>query len=106
MAEQVVTIDGFDPLKVSIPRAERFAGVVRIQLPPVHLVIYDLSLGGILDGAPHIGADARVTDLVLTLGEPGITGAQLFDLIYAAQDRFRDIWQAMQRAMDERGALL
>ena len=101
-----IPIKSFNPLSLSIPKAEVFVGDVEIMLPDLHVQIYDLSMGiDLLKGA-HIGADGQVFSLKLTIPEPGVTPAKMMEFVYAAQDTLEKMWKIAQKEMDKRGALL
>lgn len=102
---QVISITGFEPLQIAVPKCKQFVGTVRIELPAVHLKVYDLSLAGLLPGA-HIGADASILALTLNLAEPGITDADMMKFIIEAQEELAAAWRAAQQFLDDRGALL
>ena len=99
-----VRITAFEPLTVELP-AGRIAGKVTIELPAVHVQLYDLSLGGLLPGA-HIGGDIGVVGLSFDAADVGMTPGQIADFITRAQPELKQIWRAYQDELDKRGALL
>ncbi len=101
-----ISISSFHPLQFSIPEVDMFVGKVSIVLPELHVQIYDLSMGiDLLKGA-HLGGDAQVFSLDLTIPEPGITPAKMMEMIYAAQGTFEKMWKTAQKELDKQGALL
>ena len=101
-----ICISAFNPLCISIQKAELFVGKVSIVLPDLHVQIYDLSMGiNLLKGA-HIGADGPVFSLDLTIPEPGVSPGKMLEMIYAIQDELEKIWKTAQEEMDKQGALL
>lgn len=101
----LIAILSFDPLRLELPTAAELAGEVQVQLPPVHVNLIDLSLGGLLPDRPHIGADLPMTKVSIKLSEPATVG-NLVDLIAGRIDIWRDLWRASQRALDKCGPLL
>jgi hypothetical protein len=105
MSTPLIIIESFDPLRLTLPADRRLAGHVRVRLPPVHIKLVDLSMGGIIPDGPHIGLDAPMTDLIITLAEPATVG-NIFDAIAGNIDVWRDLWRASQEALDKCGPLL
>ena len=99
-----VRITAFEPLTVELP-AGRIAGKVTIELPAVHVQLYDLRMGGLLPGT-HIGGDIGMAGLSFDTGDVGMTPGQLADFITTAQDELRQMWRVYQDELDKRGALL
>lgn len=108
MTEEPVTefvIHGFHPLNVALPEGEQVEGKIRILLPPVHVQLYDLSMGiDLLKGA-HIGGDAPMFGMTITLPEPVDTG-DLVKFLIASQGTLELLWAAYQHELDVKGALL
>jgi hypothetical protein len=100
-----IRIKSFDPVVIELPKVQTFIGETRIILPPLHLQLYDLSLDGALPGA-HIGSDAELAGVTITLSKPGIDAAEMLTFIMAAQDQFKAMWKIVQRELDKHGALL
>jgi hypothetical protein len=90
-------------LTVELPSG-RIAGKVTLELPAVHVQLYDLSMGGLLPGA-HIGGDMTLAGLSFDTGDVGITPGQLADFITTAQGELKQIWRIYQDELDKRGAL-
>ena len=67
MTEPTITILSFDPLQMQLPSAPAAFAIVVVRLPPVHLKLFDLSLGGIIPDGPHIGTELPMADIVITL---------------------------------------
>ena len=104
MSEPTITILSFDPLQMQLPLASAAFAIVVVRLPPVHLKLFDLSLGGIIPDDPHVGTELPVTDIVITLKEPVALG-KIVDMIAASVDRWCEIWQATQRFADDYGPI-
>lgn len=104
MTEPTITILSFDPLQMQLPSAPAAFAIVVVRLPPVHLKLFDLSLGGIIPDGPHIGTELPMADIVITLKEPAALG-KIVDMIAASVDRWREIWQATQRFADDYGPI-
>jgi len=100
-----VRIKSFDPILIELPNVQTLTGEVRIVLPPIHLQIYDLSLGGALPGA-HLGSDAEIAGLTMTLQEPGMKASDMLAFIMAAQDDLKKMWDIWQAEFTKHGALL
>lgn len=96
-----VTIKSFDPLEVSFPN-EPLTGPIHLILPPAHIKVWDLSMGGALPGA-HIGADVEGPCLTLT-AEEGFewSRADMIEFITQAQDEIKGIWLLYQEELDKR----
>jgi hypothetical protein len=94
-----IHIGQFNPLEVTIPKVEgSFVGKVKIVLPDVHMQLYDLSMGiDLLKGA-HIGADGPAFSVDMDVPEPGVTRAQMMEMILAAEEA--------QGELDKAGAIL
>lgn len=101
-----ICISSFDPLRFSIPKAELFVGKVSIVLPDLHVQIYDLSMGIELLKGAHIGGDASVFSLDITIPEPGVSPGKMMEFVYAAQSTLEKMWKLAQKKLDKRGALL
>jgi hypothetical protein len=102
MNAPLIIIESFDPLRLQLPAEMRLADQVRVRLPPVHIRLFDLSLGGLI---PDIGLDAPMTELIITLAEPATVG-NIFDAIAGNIDAWRDLWLASQQALDKCGPIL
>lgn len=101
----VIHILSFDPLRLELPAGKKVVGKVAIRLPPVHLRLYDLSMGGIIDGSPHLGADTPMWDITLDVPKP-IPLSKLVDLVTTKADHFKAVWQVAQNALDEAAPLV
>lgn len=100
-----ITINSFDPFTVSLPEGKQLVGKVRIVLPPIHVQVYDLSMGlDLLKGA-HLGSDASIFGWNIDLPEPVDTG-KFMQFLVESQDTFRESWKVAQAEFDKRGALL
>ena len=104
MTEPTITILSFEPLQMQLPLASAAFAIVVVRLPPVHLKLFDLSLGGIIPDDPHVGTELPMTDIVITLQEPVALG-KIVDMIATSVDRWREIWQATQRFADDYGPI-
>lgn len=105
MTVPVVIIESFDPLRLQLPAGMRLTDQVRVRLPPVHVKLLDLSLGGLIPDSSYIGLDAPMTELIITLAEPATVG-NIFDAIAGSIDAWRDLWLASQEALDKCGPIL
>lgn len=99
-----IAILKFDPLTLELPNVPMIEDEVVIQLPPVHLTIYDLSMGGIIDGHPHIGTDVPLVNVTIKLTAPLALGT-VVDMIVGGLDLWRDAWQAGQDAVKGKALL-
>ena len=106
MISERISISAFNPLRLSIPKVELFVGKVSIVLPDIHVQIYDLSMGIELLRGAHIGADGQVFSLNMTIPEPGISPAQMMEMIYTTQGTLEKMWKIAQKELDKQGALL
>ena len=106
MPEPTIHILSFDPLRLELPPVAAFSNTARIRLPPVRLKLLDLSLGGLLEGAPAVGAEAPVTDVCIDFDGATLKIGEVVDIIVASVDNFRQVWQAAQGALDRYGPLL
>ncbi len=98
-------VKSFDPLVVELPTGP-IVGRVTVVLPPVHLQLYDLSMGLDLLAGAHIGGDMPIAGLSFDVGAEGIAPEKVVGFIHKAQAELRTIWQAYQDELDKRGALL
>jgi hypothetical protein len=105
MSAPLLIIEGFDPLRLQLPAEMQLTDQVRVRLPPVHIRLLDLSMGGLIPDGPHIGMDAPMTELTITLAEPATVG-NIFDAIAGNIDAWRDLWLASQEALDKCGPIL
>ena len=105
MTASLIIIEGFEPLRLALPADVDLVGEVRVQLPPVHVKLIDLSLGGLLDDAPHIGLDAPMTCIKIELSEPTTVG-HIVDAIIDSASSWWALWQASQKALDKCGPIL
>lgn len=99
-----IAILKFDPLTLELPNVPMIEDEVVIQLPPVHLTILDLSMGGAIDGHPHIGTDAPLINVTIKLTAPLALGT-VIDMIVGGLDLWRDAWQAGQDAVKGKALL-
>lgn len=95
----------FDPLTIQFPPGH-ISGRVVILLPPLHLQLYDLSMGMDLLAGAHIGADVQLVALSFDVGENGVGSEKIFEFIRRSREDLRVIWQAYQDELNKRGALL
>ena len=58
------------------------------------------------DPGANIGADGPIFSVIFDIPEPGVTRAQVMEMILAAEDIFEEMWKTAQREMDKHGALL
>ncbi len=93
-----VSILKFDPLTLELPADAMIDGELTIVLPPVHLVVYDLSMGGIIPGAPHVGADYPLARLTVPLDKPMGLGA-VVDMVVVNLPLARAAWRSIQDKM-------
>ena len=105
MSAPLLIIEGFDPLRLQMPAEMRLTDQVRVRLPPVHVKLVDLSLGGLVPDAPHIGLDAPVTDITIILPEPTTVG-EIVNTLIASAGAWQALWLASQRALDNCGPIL
>jgi len=105
MSAPLIIIEGFDPLRLTFPAGTGLTSEARVRLPPVHVKLLDLSMGGLIPDGPHIGMDAPMTELIITLAEPATVG-NIFDAIVGNIDAWRDLWLASQQALDKCGPIL
>jgi hypothetical protein len=98
-------IEGFEPLRLTLPADVDLVGEVQVQLPPVHVKLVDLSLGGLVPDAPHIGLDAPMTDITIILPEPTTVG-EIVNTLIASAGAWQALWLASQRALDNCGPIL
>ena len=98
-------IEGFEPLRLALPTEVDLVGEVWVQLPPVHVNLIDLSLGGLIPDQPHVGADLPLTRIAITLSEPTTVG-HIVDAIIESASSWWAIWQASQKALDQCGPIL
>ena len=105
MTAPLIIIEGFDPLRLTLPADTELTNELRVRLPPVHIKLLDLSMGGLIPDGPHIGMDAPMTDITITLAEPATVG-NIFDAIAGNIDAWRDLWVASQQALDKCGPIL
>lgn len=101
----VIHILSFDPLRLELPAGNKVVGKVAIRLPPVHLRLYDLSMGGIIDGSPHIGADTPLWDITFNLEKP-IPLSKLVSLVTTKANDFKAVWKQAQSVLDEAEPLI
>lgn len=101
----VIHILSFDPLRLELPSTQKVVGEVAIRLPPVHLRLLDLSMGGIIDGSPHVGADTPLWDITFNVAKP-IPLSKLVDLVTTKADHFKAVWQEAQNVLDETAPLI
>ena len=99
-----IAILKFDPLTLELPAVPMIEDEVVIQLPPVHLTILDLSMGGIIDGHPHIGANVPLINVTIKLTVPLRLG-EVVDMIVGKLDLWREAWQAGQNAVRNKALL-
>jgi len=99
-----VTIENFHPLTITWPDGE-LVGEVRLVFPPIHVKMYDLSMGDIIPGGPHLGSDAPIVGCTLTFDKPADKG-DFMKFIEASRDDLETAWQAYQDEFDKKGALL
>lgn len=98
-------ITGFHPLNVTLPPGEEVVGKIRIVLPPIHVKVYDLSMGiDLLHGA-HLGSDVPILGLDLEATEP-VPVEALMAFIVKSKDDLEQIWKLGQTQFDKKGALL
>ncbi len=93
----------FDPLQLELPPGD-IVGEIEIELPPVHVRILDLGMGGLLPNA-HIGADISAISIKMSVETP--QGGQI--LLGHVRDfpaDYKKIWELAQAEFDEQGALL
>ncbi len=105
MSTPLITIEGFDPLRLELPAVTGLSTEVRVRLPPVHVKLVDLSLGGLVPDAPHIGLDAPMTDITILLPEPTTVG-EIVNTLIASAGAWQALWLASQRALDNCGPIL
>lgn len=100
----VIKILQFDPLRLELPtvkEGKRFS----IVLPPVHVKVLDLSMGGLIEGNPHIGADAELFECYANFDEP-VPVATMVEHIAGAADLYKKMWAHLQKGMDAADPLL
>lgn len=105
MTTPLIVIESFDPLRMELPGTAEVDGEIHVQLPPVHVKLVDLSLGGLLDDAPHIGMDAPMTRIKIELSEPSTVG-EIVNMLIHSKDAWQALWRASQKALDGCGPLL
>ncbi len=105
MTTPLIIIEGFEPLRLTLPADADLAGRVQVQLPPVHVTLVDLSLGGLIPDRPHIGMDAPMTCFEITLSKPSTVG-DIVNMLLSTMDTWQALWRASQQALDGCGALL
>jgi len=99
-----VTITKFNPLTIAWPNAP-LAGKIRLVLPPIHIQVYDLSMGiDLLKGA-HLGGDAPILGIDIELSE-SINKGDLMNFIEATKDKLEELWSLGQKEFNKKGALL
>ncbi len=105
MSTPLITIEGFDPLCLELPAVTGLSTEVRVRLPPVHVKLVDLSPGGLVSDGPHIGMDAPMTDITITLLEPTTVG-EIVNILIASAGFLQALWQGSQEALDKCGPIL
>ena len=105
MTPSLIVIESFDPLRLQLPAAVDLAGHVMVQLPPVHVKLVDLSLGGLIEDKPHLGADLPMTCIRIDLPKPSTVG-EIVNMLISTVDAWHSMWRASQKALDGCGPIL
>lgn len=97
-----IAILSFDPLRLELPENLEPTTEVLVCLPPVHIKLFDLSMGGLVPDDPHIGMDAPITNITIILPKPTSVG-DIVSMISASASTWRALWLASQKALDNCG---
>lgn len=100
----LIVIESFDPLHLTFSKLEA-TDVVEVQLPPVWVKLLDLSLDGLIEDAPYVGAEISLPHIEMRLSQPLPMG-EIANMIIDNINAWQDVWRNMQKAMDRHGALL
>jgi len=101
-----IKITSFAPLQLEMPaKPGPYLGPIAIQLPAVHYNFYDLSMGGMIPGEPHLGADLEGWQYTFEAVEP-MTLGKLIELVTVAKDDFKKLHKLIQRGVTELGPLM
>lgn len=101
----VIHILSFNPLRLELPADQQVVGDVAIRLPPVHLRVLDLDLGGAIPGSPHIGADTPLWDITFKVTKP-IPLSKLVELVTTKAPSFEAVWKEAQSILDQEAPLV
>lgn len=106
MSETVieVIIEKFHPLTIVWPDGE-LVGKVRIVLPPIHLRICDLGMGGVIPGDPHLGSDTPIAGINIFTPTP-LDKGDFMNFIEESRGDMEQLWTAYQTEFDKREALV
>ena len=100
-----VVITGFDPLSFILPIGKQLVGPVRVVLPPIHVQVYDLSMGFDLLKGAHLGSDVPIFGINIDFVGPVDMG-KFVQFLVESQDTLKGMWEVAQAEFDKRGALL
>lgn len=100
-----IVIKSFHPLSITLPEGDTLQGKVRVVLPPLHVQVVDLSMGGIIPGSPHLGSDAPLVGYNVEF-EEAVDLGPFMQFVIKSADLFEQIWKAYQGEFDKKGALL
>lgn len=109
VAKLIISVTSFDPLVMQLPAAAQVANILVIKLPALHLKVFDLSMGGIVPGAPHIGADAQMLEVTITTKNPEddpFTLGWSVNYIADSLETLKEAWKIAQDLINAQGALL
>ncbi|MEZ4617736.1 MAG: hypothetical protein R2867_19800 [Caldilineaceae bacterium] len=109
MSEQItIKILKFNPLQLELPAAEVLTGTVNILLPEHHYVVKSLPFADLMSelAGVHLGSDAAMWNSVIELGDKELGIGEIVQFIVRAQDKYQELHEAIQRALDDRGPLL
>lgn len=98
-------IEGFDPLRLTLPAEVDVKDVIEVELPPVRVKLLDLSLGGVIEDRPHISADMPSPRIQIRLSEPATVG-EIVNMLIGSASAWQEAWQGMQNIASSQGALL
>lgn len=102
----IVSITSFEPLSIVFPNVEMYTGDIFLAFPAVHVKLYDLSMGGIIPGQPHIGGDGQIFGFTLHLGTNSMTHGDIIELIRVSKAHLIEMHRIVQQTLDKHGALL
>jgi len=105
MTKTEIVINSFDPFSVTLPKEKQLVGKVSVVLPPIHVQVYDLSMGFDLLKGAHLGADVPMLKVDFTLPKPVETG-KFAQFLVESQEQFAEMWRIGQVEFDKKGALL
>ena len=98
---------GFNPLRLEVPHVEggKIHDEFDVVLPPVHFTFVDLSMGGIIPGKPHLGADLDGWRMNIRIDAP-LSPGEILDMLQATQDDIEELHRRLQQHTDEAGPIL